>query len=193
MIDGPVRLTQAGAAWMRESLGSGHALAKALLTTWDIDLGTTYAIVAPGFPLAGLDTPGSAQGVSGSPDSAELLDIFVEGRLGGAWGLVVVEDPYMRPTDPIFAKFATESVIYEDEVYAWTSSASNDSRGSVGRFIRASGGYPTNAIVLSESRTFPPAGHLTSEDLSAFAKGARMIVVTAYDGEGFIAWLPPNE
>jgi hypothetical protein len=187
MNDGPVTLDDVGTAWVRESLESGHALAKVLLETWDIESGATYAIVPPGFPHDRLDTPHWGQIVAGPPARRDQLERFVEARLGGPWGLVVVEDPYMQPTDPVFARFATESLVYADEVYQWIASAGNGSRTALDRLIKV--GYPTNAIVLSEPRTFPPAAHLTHEDLTELAAATQMIVVGAYDNVGFIAWL----
>jgi hypothetical protein len=152
----------------------------------DLSRGLTYVAVPPGFPASGLDHPEWGQGMVSRRQSNEALADLI----GAADPrLVVVEDPLMRPTDPVFERWAGECFIFQTEVYRWCLCPD---AAAAAQFVSGLTDYPLNAVVARWPQTFGSAQQVTREELLRLATSTESVIVGAYDNEGYIVWQPPG-
>jgi hypothetical protein len=182
-----MKLASAGRDWVRQSLGDGNALAHEILGVCDLATGVASAAVPPGFPADGLDHPQWGQGMVSRRRSDEALADLI----GGATPrLVVVEDPLMRPTDPVFERHARESFVFQSEVYHWRLRRQAEPYRLIGEFLNRWISYPFIAVVVRSSRPYDAGEEVTYEEIRRLAMSVESVVVGAYDNEGYIVWQP---
>jgi len=92
----------------------------------------------------------------------------------------------MRPTDPIFQRYVSESFIFGSEVYHWRLCADAETLAAIGPFLDAWTSYPLNATVTRSSRIFSPGEQVTGDAIRQLAVLTEDIVVGAYDNEGYL-------
>ena len=147
--------------------------------------GSVYACIDGNIPpgcVVGFDT-----GCGASPlRSGEALAAWLTERLGSG-ATVIVEDAVMSTSDPVFESRADDSIIRGHEVYHWRTFSPIQLTG-LGRFLISSTAYPLNAVVLPGKRHFVRAQSMTSDDIVEWAQAADVIIVGAYDNEGFVIW-----
>jgi hypothetical protein len=178
-------LGKRGREWLRKSLSAGLSLSHQVARAVDLTTGDAYALIPQHFPVESLlRAENFAYSIGLARDESVSVLRLVLGRFEGQ--LLVVEDELARATDDLPAS-ATAVTTYEDDVLHWCELGRND---DVAPFYESSG-FPTNAFV-TDAPHLPLARHLSGQTLNHLASTTRLIVVSAFDAEGYIAWAPSS-
>ncbi len=88
--------------------------------------------------------------------------------------------------------FLQTGVHFEDQIY-YLVDKKNASKEFLGECLQTSNAFWHSLCVLSNVRFIRPDDRsITQSEMSSFAKGAEMIFLGAYDGEGYICWEKTN-
>jgi hypothetical protein len=178
-------LGERGREWLRKSLAAGLSLSHQVAAAVDLTTGDAYALIPQHFPVDSLSrVENLAHGIELPRDESLSVLRLVLGRFQGR--LLVVEDELARATDDLHPSAASVTT-YEDDVLHWCELGRND---DIAPFYESSG-YPTNAFV-TDAPHLPLAHHLSRQTLNHLASTTRLIVVSAFDAEGYIAWAPTS-
>jgi hypothetical protein len=186
------RVGGAGVGWLRSSLEDGLSLAGEVLRSTNLEEGEAYAVIPPDAPNEVLyEFEHGAKNMRGS-SSDEVLVTAIRNLVGTGSSLLFVEDDRATPGDPFLEQWRSETVTLGDEVYHWLV-LSAENVGEVADFIiRSSSGYPTNAVISSTDTetSFGDMAEISAADIKQIIQQLEAVIVTAYDCDGYVLWLP---
>lgn len=181
-----VDLGDAGCAYVRSQLATDKALTNRLLSSVDFDSGRATTTVPAGTPRERLERwnqsilhPTSSLGLR--PMAREIGALEPTSEL-----VLVAEDYNRRPSSPSVLAEPTGRFIHGDEVYEYCTDLSDEDR-VIATLHRADWDWVLNAVV---SRARPPRDHEDGWYLDDLAANVQLVLVRAYDGEGFVVWQP---
>jgi hypothetical protein len=102
----------------------------------------------------------------------------------------VFEDVLTRPEHPHLEFFHQYGLQYLNECYYFLS-RDNDSPEIIAQTISESGAIWHTLFILTESDNLKALGkEITLESIREFCKNVQLLVLGAYDGEGYVFWEP---
>jgi hypothetical protein len=119
---------------------------------------------------------------------------LVQGALLSArHGVFVAENALARREDPVLDREPTERFCFGDDIYEYVT-AEAVRRDAIAEAIRmADAGYTLNAVIATptEGISLPRSRATASETvLREVAEHVALVLTRAYDGEGFVVWVP---
>ena len=197
-------------SYIRERLSDGHALAKALLSELDLEQGIAFTSFQANideerikhlFEQGGvLPQPPPEQHIlyEGGravpiPHEDQILIDSIQRFLNKNEGrLCVFEDALRKPTDPSFRSVKNQYFIYNDEIYYYLSSKDINPVKIKQVISNAFNFYPGLIGIMTkllEKENFIHEGaRETIGQIRALSRNTEKIVISAYDGEGYLFW-----
>ncbi len=198
------------AVYIREQLEQGSLLGKLILDRLDLEAGQSWTYVAPGVEEAtlhdfrhGCIAPhlpelihhrdyGSAVEQVNTPSERIITALIHQHMRQGEHSYFVVWGGYARSTDPWLAELPpNERMFFHDDSVYWYLDHGADSEEEA---AEALGSTPfwnrigALAKVPGRDGFIHPRQNVTDEELRAIADGTEMLVIGAYDGEGYVVW-----
>jgi len=176
-------------SWLEDSLGQGFDLSVAVLAAGVLEQGRCVAIVPDDFNRVPFNF--SHGGVVGQQSSRERLAKVLQ-RLGTSGArAVLVEDSTAGRTDPHFSHRGEPSAFIGERVIHWSDLSAGGPQ-AMEVVAWGTGGYPTNAFVLTQSSQ--DLGLVDRQDApkdlaEEVAASLLAIVVAAFDAESYLLWL----
>jgi hypothetical protein len=208
-----INLGTEAVTYVKECLASGNTLATLLLQSHNIDNGSVVTFLPIGtsdadakkfksggkLPTLASESHKEITADDGSkwrmvpkPNTkSELVTIIQDFLRAKQEHICIFEDAVSAPTDPWLLTSGTRVLIFNNEVYhcltqddvAHTNRIlSTINRTTTWRFIGALTSVPDGKTFAFDTRT------LTNDDLKAVATKTKIIVIGAYDGEGYLIW-----
>lgn len=109
--------------------------------------------------------------------------------------LFVAENAVAACTDPLVQKYATSTFCYRGEVYHWLELKEVEPQDVLATMRMANSGWLLNCLVSSLASPGDPRFALTNctiTTLDVLADRTELVVVRAYDGEGYVVWQGPS-
>jgi hypothetical protein len=206
------RLGTEALLYMKEHLADGRAFSQFLLQTHNLDKGSVITFLPPGtssevsiqFTTGGklphlskesekeiTSDDGSRWRMVPKPDtSAQLVGIMQNFLLNDQWNVAVFEDASAAPTDPWLSSAGTRLLTYDDEVFHCLGSVdANEPERILNTIDVARSWRFVAALTCVQRATFAERTQkLDREELQTLAQEAKIIIVGAYDGEGYLVW-----
>lgn len=173
--------------YFRRTLIEGATFSRCLLgLPWEQGSFWTYVPVES-LSMSSCLTQG---GVTSTALTEPALVAQVVGHLArGADHAVVFENAVARPSDPVLRRLACKYVTYRDEVL-FVLEPGDQAPEVVTRTVRACLPYGmVGALTRTGYQPLPlHAAELSTSLLQSMAAATESVVVSAYDGEGFVGW-----
>lgn len=205
------KLGAAGIQFVRQYLSNGLTLAQLLLEKLPLDKGTVITFLPEGVTKEESEEFESGGKIKTDPSLRETR-VSEDGR---KWIFTPVQDnlalimphllAYMSENhvrvcifenasggaqDPCIVKIHSNIYLYHNEVYHFVNSANIDS-SSVETAIREAHSYRLLGIgarVIGEKYRDTQKRTVNIDELKMFAENTEMLIVCAYDGEGYLIW-----
>lgn len=206
------KLDVEAASFIKDTLGKGKTLSKLLLASHEIASGSVYT-----FLPADTSTETANDFAGGGklpPLPAETHEHFTS-EDGAKWRMVPVpnadadivttiqnflraeqghvcifEDAVAKPTDLWLSSAGTRVLTFNDEVYHWLSQDDVETTKILNTIRRANSwlfmGAMTSTLKIKGFAS--DAGTISYDALKTMAEETKIIVVGAYDGEGYLIW-----
>lgn len=196
-----IELGAAGLVYVRECLEAGKTFSRLLLKTHDLNTGTAVTKLPAGIEEAAakdFDSGGKlpelyprTSNLQAVPDSDFLLIPEVNRFLSeSSANICILEDSLANPTDPFLQSVKTRYSAFQDEVYHLICQPDNNS-DTISKTLRQAHSWLTIGALTStpqETGICGQRGDLTLSNLTTMAQGTEVIIVGAYDGEGYVIW-----
>lgn len=187
-----IELGAAGQHHVKDHLMTGGTLAKFLLGQVELDEGVTSALVPPGTSIDRACRFDEG-GLMASSQSYTEAGVLISSLLAAATNdmVFVAENAMARVGDPDVElerwRFALGSEVCEYRTGA--HSTPTDVRDAL---VTANASYTLNGFVLPLPRTkrLPEFCATADQSLLEDFGRPRLVLVRAYDGEGFVFWMP---
>jgi hypothetical protein len=122
-------------------------------------------------------------------DDSFVLSLIREFLLSNQDHVCIIEEPLAKPSDPCMSRRTTPYMTFGNEVYHFLSGKVRDAEitevvkwsYTIVSFL-AILTTPTQTIKLIDKR------EITAEELKSLATGTDKIIISAYDGEGYLVW-----
>jgi hypothetical protein len=177
-----------GLAWVDESLASGGSLAQRVRDVVDLPRGSVRAALP-----AGEDADHPERGFGARDASTALLFAFLR-ESHDADAYLVVEDELLRRGDhEDVRKFGTPVVFCDDEVLHVQRLSAFDAGVALEKFFNwSSAGHPLNAFLIRAGTLAAASvnGTVDQATLEQAAQQVELLIVGAYDADGFLVWSP---
>lgn len=210
-----LEITRLGAEallYIKEFLADGRTLSQLLLQSRNIENGSVITFLPPGtssevavqFTTGGKLPPhsnesekeitaddGSRWRMVPKPDtSAQLVEIIQNFLLDNQRNIAVLEDSSAAPTDPWLLSSGTRLLTYDDEVFHCLGSVdANEPERILNTINVATSWRFVAALTRLPKGTFAESTReLNSEEIRILAHETKIIIVGAYDGEGYLVW-----
>ncbi len=180
-----------GRTWIAGSLESGGSLSRQLRGSVDLQRGRVQAVL-PAEENA--DRP--ERGFGARDASSALLLAFLRESYGLDVQLVVEDELLRRSDHQDVRKFGTPVVFYEDEVLHVQRLSAFDTSDALEEFLNwASAGHPLNAFLVAANALDPKSWNGTADQaaLQRVAGNVELVIVGAYDADGFLVWSPDSQ
>jgi hypothetical protein len=176
--------------YLRSSLSDGNSLSQLVLKSLDLSIGEVSTFLPPGADSQAsqnFDTGGLLK----SSDSEKVAVATIAEQLQVPRSTTfVAEHALARCTDPGVQANLAKWFCYQNEVYYWIADASV-SDGDVRQVLRNGRSWLNTGFVCSVRSVGEVQDELTNptlRTLNDLAQGVVLILVRAYDGEGYIFW-----
>jgi hypothetical protein len=176
--------------YLQSSVSDGKTLSRLVLKSVDLTIGEVFTFLPSGADSQAMRNfeAGGVTMASGSEDLA--VATIGEQLRAAASAIFVAEHALARCSDPgIQAKLA-KWFCYQDEVYYWMAD-SGVSGGDVRQVLRNGRSWLNTGFVCSVASVSEVQDGLknpTLQTLKDLAQCVVLILVRAYDGEGYIFW-----
>jgi hypothetical protein len=200
-----------GLNYIKDRLAEGNSLSQALLNSRDLASGkvTTYLPAAISdreakqFSTGGklriprrlsvtLAIRGSNWRIEPKPNLDTYIVKMIRSFLGQRGSCCIFEDAKSRPTDPWIQSEDGRIKNLDDEVYYVLDEKDANDEEKIARTVRdAQSGWHFVGVMSLPPRNGRLSGggrNLSADDLRALAERAVVILVGAYDGEGYLVW-----
>ena len=183
-------MARVGATHLESSLSQGKALSRLVLKSIDLANGQVFAFLPPAAPdeaIRHTDTGGLLK-ASVSEDAAVLTVVDHLRKLKSA--ILIAEHALARCSDPHITAKPAKWFCYQDQVYYWIADSSVNADG-VHQVLRNGRSWLNTGFVCSVGSLSEAEAGLanpTPKLLADLAQGVALILVSAYDGEGYIFW-----
>jgi len=182
-------LGTAGLTYLRQCLDGGKVLSHLLLRDVDLSAGSTTTYLP-----AGLDVADLHDFSQGGKASLGRTRRWVTGALAkslsaiGPSGLVLLEHDLAMAGDPWLKRRGLRWAAFRDDVYFVC--AFTDSRADINETLSHMAAQVVRGAAARVPRELlPGSGNVLAPRLiEAVAKETRLIVVSAFDGEGYVLW-----
>jgi len=195
--------------YLRKQLSGGHSLATQLLRLCRLENGKAHTYL-PGdtkeeaaykFDVGGVVThskhknAGATEqvidGQKWQPSRSAVIHavpLIYKSLKAHPGALCIFEDPVSELGDPCLAQITTPMLSYGKEIYHWINSedASPDKIEEV--LLNGESWMLIGAVSLSPQNLNRNSKELASEDIETIARGTSILIVGAYDGEGYLIW-----
>ncbi len=124
--------------------------------------------------------------------TSEVIERLRSLLMARADAVCLLEDLIARPTDSVVADAPDVAFIGDTVVRFVTHSDLKDQslRDPVGTALKKSTSFALTAVVTAASATLLARTQLTHDDLRELLRGSVVVVVLAYDGEGYLMAFP---
>lgn len=185
-------------------------LALEVLKRGDLEDGRYFTLLPAGtsiekasdFPYGGKVSAKDVSISTGIKNTATMTGVseiarYLHGKLKyGTPTCLALADAYSAPSDEWIKTSTLPLYFFEKEIYLIASINDVDNE-VIERYLNAVEGEPGFVGLLTA--TFPKVSHcpgslclVEGEELSEMARNATVVFISAYDGEGFVIWEPPN-
>ena len=186
-----VGLDSAAISFLRSYLASGNTLAR-YLAGLPLETGRVITYLPPMVvlePGRRFDTGGVVSRAETEPQVVDLIAQYLRAP-DQHTRYAVFEDAVTRPGDPVLQSSRAAFVTSGAEVYYSLTSATGDPsriiqavRQATSRFVGILAALPGDTPLDS--------GVVTTDVLMTLAQAAEVILIDAFDGEGYLIWLRP--
>ena len=187
-----VDLDSAAISFLRSYLASGYTLAR-YLAGLPLETGRVITYLPPMVvlePGRRFDTGGVVSRAETEPQVVDLIGQYLRGP-DQHTRYAVFEDAVTRPGDPVLQSSRTAFVTYGAEVYYILTPATGDP-SRISQAVRQATSYRFVGILATVPGDTPlDAGVVTTDVLMTLAQAAEVILIDAFDGEGYLIWLRP--
>jgi hypothetical protein len=191
--------------YLRLRLGQGRSLSRELSRHSDLERGVTFTLLPANVAESAayqfergiisestrppIHTVPSGLKIQAKPNSDAAYGEVLASRLAALPGSrLLIEDALAKPTDSGLARSPIPFWIFDDDViFAVPHAADAGHIGAALSFARSWGMVAALTQVDGQPTQDSPV-HLTAHQLISFAENASLILVEAYDGEGYIVW-----
>ena len=179
--------------YMREELANGHGLARHLLDL-PLDQGSVSTHLPAGVSKADLLDFGSG-GVGSGEENLRAAELIKERMSQAADGspICVVEHPVASKGDRFLRRRQWPLFSVGDDVYLFAYA--EEPIENVRRIVKEAHWYPGIGVASSlpsGSPVLTDGDEADPELLKTLAQRAQLIIVAAYDAEGWLVWHPPS-
>jgi hypothetical protein len=194
-----------------ECLEHGHTLARFLLETQDLLSGTVFTFadqnINPGqlmdFKRGGIVPANGVRRYISANDGSrylmvaksntvnELTSVTRDYLRAHPSNICIFEDPLASSSDPLDFSFEIDCLIYNEEVYYSLERSDSENDKVLNTINEANSSLLIGVMTKSPEFFVQPSNNkknITVSNLESFAAKAEIIVVGAYDGEGFLIW-----
>lgn len=196
-----IDLGASGTAYVRECLESGKTFARLLLQSHDLNAGRVFTKLPAGVDNGAakdFDSGGKlpdlyprATNLQAVPDTDFLLIPKISEFLRGSpVNMCIFEDANAMPTDPFLQSVSTRYSAFQEEVYHLICQPDNNG-DAISKTLRQAHSWLTIGALTSapqETEICAQRGDLTLSTLTTLAQRTEVIIVGAYDGEGYVIW-----
>lgn len=196
-------------SYIRKQLSGGHSLAAQLLRLCRLENGKAHTYL-PGDTDEGATYKFDVGGIvtHSKHKNAQVIEQVIDGQ---KWqpirnavmhavpliykslkahpgALCIFEDPVSELGDPCLEQIETPMLSYGKEIYHWVSSedATPDKIEEI--LLNGESWMLIGAVSFSPMDLNRDSKELTSEDIETIARGTTILIIGAYDGEGYIIW-----
>lgn len=130
-------------------------------------------------------------GVAKESEAIAWLVKQIAGMVSRGARCLVVEDSMSRPSDPALTNTGFPVAFLGDSVFAWCDLPPAPGHALPGKVIRAGGGYPTNAFVVSTPASVLGLGdrrEVPATFPEAVGASVEAVVVSVHDAESYLIW-----
>ncbi len=180
-----------GVNYPRTRLGDGNALAQLLCTAIDLEGGQTFAFLPPGIQLSASTNWSHGLGMSRAESVTTVCGALADIAGGHEDAICVFEDSEARPGDPWLATAKSDIRVLGSEVYHVANASLPAGIGEAMGWAESSWlliGVLANPFSGWE---YPADDRITEQDLWELVASTVAIVVSAFDGEGYVVWAAP--
>ena len=183
-------MARVGATHLESSLSQGKALSRLVLKSIHLANGKVFAFLPPAATNQAIrhTNTGGLVKATDSEDAAVLTVVNYLRQLKSA--IFISEHALARCTDPHITGKPAKWFCYEDQVYYWIADSSVNADG-VHQVLRNGRSWLNTGFVCSVGSLSEAEAGLanpTPKLLADLAQGVVLILVSAYDGEGYIFW-----
>jgi hypothetical protein len=213
-----IKLSSDATEYLKESLAKGHTLSKYLLQRADLNRGEVFTFVpntlnesaannfraGPLLPetpveivLEAADADLKSRIVRTPNTDSVLAEVIITHMANDADRMAVFEEGLAKPSDPCMrsAKL-TPWQPFGDEVYYFLARRGSSYFEVLRAIKNAHSAYPGLIGILTRASRLQKSavqrGKLTAKMLKDFAARAEFVLVSAYDGEGYLIWNAPG-
>ncbi|MEA3502005.1 MAG: hypothetical protein U9R47_04465 [Actinomycetota bacterium] len=182
-----------GLEHVKRSLEGGLDLARLIPGLVDLTQGRCFTFLPPSTPPERRFSFLEGGLVRGVAASSVFSTLVLGALLSARYGLLVAENALARCGDPVLDGEPAERFCVGNDVYEYVT-AEAATRDAIKRAFRtADAGYTLNAIVTTPTRrvSLPRSRAIASGTvLGEVAEHTALVLTRAYDGEGFVVWVP---
>jgi len=185
-----------GMQHVKRSLEGGLGLSRLIVESFDLNVGRCFTLLPSSTPQrTTLDfLEGGLQKVN---TTNMVFATLLQGvLLTTSFGILVAENSLARCDDPIIDGEPVHRFCVKGAVYEYVPSRDITRKGIESAIRIADAGYRLNLVATTPRRKISlPRSRSTANEgvLHDLALGAAIVLVRAYDGEGFVAWVPERE
>ena len=187
-----VDFDSAAISFLRSYLASGNTLAR-YLAGLPLETGRVMTYLPPTVvlePGRRFDIGGVVSRAETEPQVVDLIGQYLRGP-DQHTHYAVFEDAVTRPGDPVLQSSRTAFVTYGAEVYYILTPATGDPSRII-QAVRQATSYRFVGILAALPGDTPlDSGVVTTDVLMTLAQAAEVILIDAFDGEGYLIWLRP--
>ena len=187
-----VDLDSAAISFLRSYLASGYTLAR-YLAGLPLETGRVITYLTPAVvlePGRRFDTGGVVSRAETEPQVVDLIGQYLRGP-DQHTHYAVFEDAVTRPGDPVLQSSRAAFVTYGSEVYYILTPATSDPSRIIQAVRQATSHRFVGILAALPGDTPLDSGVVTTDVLMTLAQAAEVILIDAFDGEGYLIWLRP--
>jgi hypothetical protein len=171
-------------AWIRECLDSDKALARLVLDRMPLHEASIMAVVPADAPYENVRS-----GFGSREASTRILYEYLSSWRGPDVVVVVADDLLTRKDHATWQDFGTHILIYGDDLYHWSLLADFKNPEELDEFLNwSSTGHPLDVFIVRTrmAESWEPEQNLDTSAIEALADETQIVIVGAYDSDGFL-------
>ncbi len=187
-------LGEAGIAYIYECLKYGKNLGRLLSTVVNREHSRVTALVPPDIDFEKMpnlmsDFRGYVTQIGGTLTC--LVELTQEFLLEDPNHVCIIEDTIIRREDRVISSLDLPILFLGSDVYYFLSTEHRDDLEGIRKTLATLDAHRVTGVMTSLPTGRNPLEdrqEITSKDVNEFAERAQMIVIDAYDGQGYLIW-----
>jgi hypothetical protein len=186
-------LGRRGLEHVEGALEGGLSLARLVRREIDLSRGRCFTFLPPSTPEERRFNFLEGGLIRVAPANSVFATLAQGALVSARHGVLVAENALARREDPVFDREPAERFCFGDDVYEYVTAEAVTLDAIEDAFRIADAGYTLNAVVATPSEgIFLPRSRATASEtvLRKVAEHVALVFTRAYDGEGFVVWVP---